>query len=66
MEAIGPLVNILESGKIFASKALEELLAPKIEKLDDVEKEKILKFIESEDPAMIQMGVSLLKATVKK
>ena len=62
--AIEPLAELLEKNSSYL--IIEGLtdLTKELIKTDDAEK--ILKFIESDDPAMIQMGVSLLKATVKK
>jgi hypothetical protein len=61
---IDPLINILEqSGKTFVSKPLAELAKELVK--TDKEKENILRFLESDDPAMVLMGASLLKGVVK-
>jgi len=62
---IDPLINILEqSGKTFVSKPLAEL-AKELVKTDE-EKEKIIKFLESDDPGMVLMGASMLKGILEE
>ena len=62
---IDTFINILEqSGKTFVSKPLAEL-AKELVKTDE-EKEKIIKFLESDDPGMILMGASMLKGILEE
>ena len=62
---IDTFINILEqSGKTFVSKPLAEL-AKELVKTDE-EKEKIIKFLESDDPGMVRMGASMLKGILKE
>ena len=61
--AMEPIITEFENENPFARDALI-LLVSELIKTED--KEKILKFLNDKDPAMIQMGVSLLKATIKK
>ena len=61
---IDTFINILEqSGKIFVSKPLAKLTK---ELVQTKEKEKIIKFLESDDSGMVLMGASMLKGILKE
>ena len=63
-EAIDPLIARIDDSIIFASKALAKLTKELVK--TDKEKENILRFLGSEDPAMVMMGASMLKGILEE
>ena len=60
--ALDPLITALEDGNSSGAKALGEITEANIK---GKEKENVLRFLESDDPAMVLMGASMLKGILE-
>lgn len=62
--AIEPLIEALTNGNPFARDALAEMTNNLVK--TDKEKKNIIKFLESDDQGMVQMGAAMLKGILEK
>jgi HEAT repeat protein len=64
VRAVEPLIKALEEGN--PSAATEALAKITEANIKGKEKENVLRFLESDDPAMVMMGASMLKGILEK